>query len=84
MVVLAHAMYDTTSVGVAPFASTGVPLVAFALSAAVTWVVAIGLLVALGQAKTVARRRSATPGPAGDKGRGLAGRSPQTEDLAGH
>ena len=49
LVVLAHAMYNTASVGVAPFASTGVPLVAFALSAAVTWVVAIGMLVVLGQ-----------------------------------
>ena len=61
MVVLAHAMYDTTSVGVARFVSTGVPLVAFAPSAAVTWVVAIGLLVALGQAKTLERPFEATP-----------------------
>ena len=65
LVVLAHAMYDTASVGVAPFASTGVPLVAFALSAAVTWVVAIGMLVVLGRTQTLARPSEATPRPVG-------------------
>ena len=65
LVVLAHAMYDTASVGVAPFASTGVPLVAFALSAAVTWVVAIGMLVVLGRTQTLARPPEATPRPVG-------------------
>ena len=61
LVVLAHAMYDTASVGVAPFASSGVPLVAFALSAAVTWLVAIGMLVVVGQTQSVPRPSEATP-----------------------
>ena len=65
LVVLAHAMYDTASVGVAPFASTGVPLVAFALSAAVTWVVAIGMLVVLGRTQMLAPTSEATARPVG-------------------
>ena len=64
LVVLAHAVYDTASIGVAPFASTGVPLVAFALSAAVTWVVAIGMLVVIGRTQTLANPE-ATPRPVG-------------------
>ena len=65
LVVLAHAMYDTASVGVAPSASTGVPLVAFALSAAVTWVVAIGMLVVLGRTQMLAPTSEATARPVG-------------------
>jgi membrane protease YdiL (CAAX protease family) len=65
LVVLAHAMYDAASIGVAPFASTGVPLVAFALSAAVTWVVAIGMLVVVGRTQPLASPSEATARPVG-------------------
>ena len=39
--VLMHATYNTVSVGVMPLAETGVPLTAFALSAAVAWALAL-------------------------------------------
>ena len=45
--VVMHAAYNTISVGVVPLAETGVPLTAFALSAAVAW----GLAFALGLAR---------------------------------
>ena len=83
LVVLAHAMYDTASVGVAPFASTGVPLVAFALSAAVTWVVAIGMLVVLGQTQTLARPSEATPRPVVIRSRILRIPPPERQRLRG-
>ena len=44
VIVILHAMYDTVSIGVAPLADTGVPLLAFALSAAVAWLV-VGLVI---------------------------------------
>ena len=44
--VLMHATYNTVSVGVVPLAETGVPLTAFALSAAVAWGVAFALALA--------------------------------------
>jgi membrane protease YdiL (CAAX protease family) len=48
VVVLVHAMYDTVSIGVVPLIDTGVPLLAFALSAVVAWVVVVALVVAKG------------------------------------
>ena len=44
--VLMHAAYNTVSVGIVPLAETGVPLTAFALSAAVAWGVALALALA--------------------------------------
>ena len=44
--VLMHAAYNTVSVGVVPLAETGVPLTAFALSAALAWGVALALALA--------------------------------------
>jgi membrane protease YdiL (CAAX protease family) len=45
-VALAHALYDTVAIGVAPLIETTVPLLAFALTAVVAWV-AVVVLVAL-------------------------------------
>ena len=53
-VTLVHALYDTVAVGVAPLADTGVPLVAFGLSAALTCVVAIAVVVVSGASLRVA------------------------------
>lgn len=44
LMALAHAMYDTVSIAVAPLIETGAPLLAFALSAGVAWLVAAALL----------------------------------------
>jgi membrane protease YdiL (CAAX protease family) len=65
LVVLAHAMYDTVSVGVAPLADTGVPLLAFALSSGVAWLVALGIIAVTGPSLRAARRSPpvATPVP---------------------
>jgi membrane protease YdiL (CAAX protease family) len=65
LVVLAHAMYDTISVGVAPLADTGVPLLAFALSSGVAWVVALGIIAVTGPSLRAARRSAlvGTPVP---------------------
>jgi membrane protease YdiL (CAAX protease family) len=65
LVVLAHAMYDTISVGVAPHADTGVPLLAFALSSGVAWAVALGIIAVTGPSLRAARRsaRVASPVP---------------------
>ena len=43
-----HAMYDTVAIGVAPLVETGVPLLAFSVTAVVTWLIAVGLVVATG------------------------------------
>lgn len=48
VVALMHAMYDTVAIGVAPLVETGVPLMAFSATAIVTWLIAIGLVVATG------------------------------------
>jgi uncharacterized protein len=48
LVVLAHASYDTISIGVIPLVGTGVPLLAFALSAVVAWVVVAALVLRWG------------------------------------
>jgi uncharacterized protein len=48
VVALAHAMYDTVAIGVAPLIETTVPLLAFALTAVVAWVLVIGLIVVTG------------------------------------
>jgi uncharacterized protein len=48
VVVLAHASYDTISIGVIPLVGTGVPLLAFALSAVVAWVVVAALVLRWG------------------------------------
>ncbi len=46
VVALMHAMYDTVAIGMAPLVETGMPLMAFSLTAIVTWVIAVGLIVA--------------------------------------
>ncbi len=48
VVALMHAMYDTVAIGMAPLVETGVPLMAFSATAIVTWLIAIGLIVATG------------------------------------
>lgn len=48
VVALMHAMYDTVAIGVAPLVETGVPLLAFSATAVVTWLIAVGLVVATG------------------------------------
>jgi membrane protease YdiL (CAAX protease family) len=49
VLVLAHASYDTVSIGVVPLVGTGLPLLAFGLSAVVAWVVAAALVVRWGR-----------------------------------
>jgi membrane protease YdiL (CAAX protease family) len=46
IVVIAHAAFNTVSVGVMPLAETGVPLLAFTVTAVVAWLVAGGLVAA--------------------------------------
>jgi membrane protease YdiL (CAAX protease family) len=48
VVALMHAMYDTVAIGVAPLVETGLPLLAFSLTAVVTWLIAVGLVVVTG------------------------------------
>jgi uncharacterized protein len=61
VVVLMHAMYDTVSIGVLPLIGTGVPLLAFGLSAAVAWVAVIGVVTATGpRLGSIGRARVAT------------------------
>jgi membrane protease YdiL (CAAX protease family) len=48
VVALMHAMYDTVAIGMAPLVETGVPLLAFSMTAVVTWVIAIGLVALTG------------------------------------
>jgi hypothetical protein len=62
LVALAHATYDTVAIGVSPLAETGVPLLAFALTAAVACVVVVGLVAMTG----VSLRSSRRPVPAAD------------------
>ena len=50
LVALAHAAYDTVSIGVVPLAETGLPLVAFGLTAVVAWVAVIVLVAVKGRA----------------------------------
>jgi CAAX protease family protein len=61
VVALMHAMYDTVAIGMAPLVETGMPLMAFALSAVVTWVIAVGLIVAT--SGTLGRSTSPRPQP---------------------
>ena len=44
VVTLVHATYDTVAVGVVPVVGTGVPLIAFGLSAGLTALVALGVI----------------------------------------
>ena len=44
--VLMHAVYDTVSVGMVPLVETGVPLLAFGLSAGVAWALALAIVAA--------------------------------------
>ena len=48
VVALMHATYDTVAIGVAPLVETGMPLMAFSVTAIAMWVVAIGLVVVTG------------------------------------
>jgi membrane protease YdiL (CAAX protease family) len=48
LMALLHAMYDTVSIAVSPLIETGVPLMAFGLSAGVAWLV-VAAMLALGQ-----------------------------------
>ena len=48
VVALMHATYDTVAIGMAPLVETGMPLMAFSLTAVVMWVIAVGLIVATG------------------------------------
>ena len=48
VVAVIHAMYDTASIGVAPLIETTMPLVAFALTAIVAWLVVLGLVAVKG------------------------------------
>ena len=59
VVVLLHAMYDTVSIGVVPLGETGVPIMAFALTAVVAWVVAIAT-VAYGRQRATTGEMAAT------------------------
>ena len=52
LMALTHAMYDTVSIAVMPLIETGVPLLAFALSAGVAWLVAAAML-ALNRAPSI-------------------------------
>ena len=61
VVVLVHAMYDTISIGVAPLAETGVPLVAFSLSAALTGLVALAIVAANGPSLRATDRPAMAP-----------------------
>jgi membrane protease YdiL (CAAX protease family) len=56
LVALAHAMYDTVAIGVSPLAETGVPLLAFALTAAVASVFAGGLVALTGASLRFSRQ----------------------------
>jgi hypothetical protein len=47
LVALVHAAYDTVSIGVLPLIDTGVPLLAFGLTAVMAWAVA-GVCIAKG------------------------------------
>ncbi len=44
-VTVLHAMYDTVAIGVAPLIETTVPLLAFASTAVIAWIVAIALVI---------------------------------------
>ena len=61
VVTLVHAMYDTISIGVMPLVATGVPLLAFGLSAGLTALVALGVVVATGASLALRPRVAATP-----------------------
>lgn len=61
VVALMHAMYDTVAIGMAPLVETGVPLMAFSVTAIVTWVIAIGLVVGTGG--SLGRQRHPHPQP---------------------
>ena len=61
VVTLVHAMYDTVSIGVVPLVGTGVPLLAFGLSAGLTALVALGVIVATGASLAIRPRVAATP-----------------------
>ena len=54
-VTLVHAAYDTVSIGVAPLAETGVPLFAFASSAALTCLAAFTLVLITGRSLRLGR-----------------------------
>ena len=54
LMALTHATYDTVSIAVSPLIETGVPLLAFALSAGVAWLVVVAMfaLTRAGQSRT--------------------------------
>ena len=61
VVTLVHAMYDTIAIGVMPVGATGVPLLAFALSAGLTALVALGVIAATGASLAIRPRVDAAP-----------------------
>ena len=63
LVALMHAVYDTVAIGMAPLVETGLPLVAFSMTAIVSWVVAIGLVVVTGGGLGRAPIRQPEPQP---------------------
>jgi membrane protease YdiL (CAAX protease family) len=64
VLVLGHALYNTVSIGVAPLAETGMPLVAFGLSAGLTAMVAASLVAAAGPSLLIKRRAATADAPA--------------------
>ena len=63
VVALMHATYDTVAIGMAPLVETGMPLMAFSVTAIVMWVVAIGLVVVTGGSLGRATTRRPEPQP---------------------
>ena len=63
VMVVMHAVYNAVSIGVLPLAETGAPILAFSLSAAATWALAIGLVVAAGWGPDADRRERAAATP---------------------
>jgi membrane protease YdiL (CAAX protease family) len=61
VVTFVHAMYDTVSIGVVPVVGTGLPLLAFALSAGLTALVAFGVIAATGASLAIPPRVDAEP-----------------------
>ena len=81
VVAFVHAMYDTISIGVVPLVETGVPLLAFALSAGLTALVALGVVAATGASLAIRPRVAAAHGAT--CGMIAAGPRPASDPVAG-